>query len=74
MRKEFDYPDTLYCDQCETDVEIKKSTCTRMIEDTAGKRYPVTFTAALCPVCGKIVCDRDYYYSLNDVLERIEGR
>ena len=73
MRKIFDYPDLLYCDQCETDVEIVKKDLTREIVDEAGKCYKVHFTAAICPHCGKIVCERDYYYSLNEVLEHING-
>lgn len=73
MRREFDYTDYLYCDRCETDVEIARQECVRQIEDRTGKRYDVVFTAAVCPHCGKIVCERDYYYALNDVLSRIEG-
>ena len=54
----YEYPDVLYCDQCGQDVDSK------IVERTAtytrdGKEIPVKYKAAVCPVCGKTLCERD---------------
>lgn len=54
----YEYPNVLYCDKCREDVE------TKLVDRIAvyirdGKEIPVTYKAAVCPVCGNTLCERD---------------
>lgn len=54
----YEYPDVLYCDKCCADVEAK------LVDRTAtyikdGNEIHVAYKAAVCPVCGNTLCERD---------------
>ena len=60
MLSRYEYPDELYCDRCETDVAPEIRSCESVLERDDGKRIPVRYDAAFCPVCGNKLCERDY--------------
>lgn len=54
------YPDVLYCDKCQADVDtsIEMRTAEYVNNDT-GKCMLVPYRAAVCHVCGNTLCERD---------------
>lgn len=64
----FEYPEVLYCGKCGVDVESK------IVERTAdyeyrktGKKITVTYKAAVCPICGNTLCERDRDFAFADM-------
>ena len=54
----YEYPAVLWCDRCNKDVEItlEDRTATYTHEEA---EIPVPYKAAVCPICGKTLCERD---------------
>ena len=65
--KSWQYPDWLYCENCENDVPVVLTEKTEEVTHTGtdGKETPVTlrYTVAVCPYCGRTVCERDRHYA-----------
>lgn len=60
----FEYPEVLYCGKCGVDVESKIVERTAdCVDPGTGKKIPVPYKAAVCPVCGSTLCERDKYFS-----------
>jgi hypothetical protein len=54
----YEYPEVLYCDKCRADVDTK--IVDRVAVYTNGKQeIHVPYKAAVCPVCGNTLCERD---------------
>lgn len=60
----YQYPEELYCDQCDQDVRPEILAKEAAIERTDGLRISFSYRAALCPLCRKTLCERDYDYAL----------
>lgn len=56
--KPFVYPEVLYCDECKRDVAVSVIDCRTSFAHRSGQTE-VQYRAAACPVCGKVLCDRD---------------
>ena len=67
----YEYPEVLYCDQCGQDVDTKieerTATYTRDGED-----FQVSYRAAVCPVCGKTLCERDQDFAFVNAISQME--
>ena len=59
----YEYPDDLYCIQCDEDVKpaIEERT-EQLLKD--GKDVILPYSAAVCPKCGSLLCDRDRDYAV----------
>lgn len=56
----YEYPEELYCTRCGIDVKSKIVDATSTFTDNdTGEDLIVTYKAAVCPVCGDVLCDRD---------------
>lgn len=61
---EYRYPDVLYCIVCDEDVDaVIEPKQEKSIGDD-GKEIVIDYTVAICPVCGKELCRRDYYRAI----------
>lgn len=69
----YEYPDVLYCDRCDKDVDIK--IVDREAVYTHGKEeIRVPYKAAVCPICGNTLCERDQEFAfVNMTLRRENG-
>ena len=62
--KPYEYPDELYCDNCRQDVTPKIIDRAAAYDNSAtGKRIVVPYKAAVCPVCGNTLCERDQEFA-----------
>ena len=60
MIEPYSYPDELYCDQCHANVKVKILERTAKYDDReTGRELTVHYKAAVCPVCGNTLCERD---------------
>ena len=54
----YEYPEVLYCDKCHADVDTK--IVDRIaVYTNSGEDIQVPYKAAVCPVCGNTLCERD---------------
>ncbi len=68
------YPDVLYCDKCRQDVDTKVVERTATYENhKTGKEYAVPYKAAVCPVCGNTLCERDMDFAFINAITK-EGQ
>ena len=54
----YEYPDCLYCEQCDQDVD------TKIVERTGTYTNDLVtgtykYMVAVCPICGHTLCERD---------------
>ena len=64
----YEYPAVLYCDQCRADVETKiEERTVRCTHD--AKDIFVPYKAAVCPVCGRVLCERDRDFQIANAAE-----
>ena len=68
----FEYPAALYCPVCDQDVEpriVQRSA----VYGSAEKPVTVPYKAAVCPVCGKTLCERDRDFAFANSTEEQNG-
>ena len=69
--KHWIYPEYLYCDACETDVKVDVVERRDTVHNNqSGQDVTITYTAAVCPHCGKTVCERDYHLAFLRIDEK----
>ena len=69
----YEYPTELYCDQCDRDVGPKiEERTTAYTNYVTGQEYAVPWKAAVCPLCGKTLCERDQDYAFVELLKRMK--
>ena len=66
----YEYPDELYCEQCGNDVAPVLRRAERELTHEDGHTLTVRYMEAVCPRCGHVLCDRDYYCA---VAEAVRG-
>lgn len=60
MTESYEYPGVLYCGQCRQDVDTKIVERTAVyVHQRTGEEIAVSYKAAVCPVCGSTLCERD---------------
>jgi len=64
----YEYPAVLYCDQCHADVETKTEDRETVI-CMSGKEICVPYKAAVCPACGRMLCERDRDFQIANLAE-----
>ena len=68
----YGYPDTLYCDQCCHDVaaQVVDRVATYVMD---SKIVAVDYRAAVCPICGNTLCERDQSLALANYVSKREA-
>ena len=68
----YEYPAVLWCDRCNKDVEItlEDRTATYTHQD---EKIDVPYKAAVCPVCGKTLCERDRDFAFVNMTLKIDA-
>lgn len=59
----YKYPDELYCIRCDADVKPVLEDRVEEMEQN-GKPVKIPWKAAVCPVCGSLLCDRDLDFGI----------
>lgn len=56
--KKYEYPADLYCIACDEDVDVEIDTrIEKLVCD--GRNIDAPYDVAVCPKCGKVLCERD---------------
>ncbi len=67
MRNGYEYPKILYCGDCEKRVPVKLETRQDILVRELNhhtEEISVSYQAALCPLCGKVLCENDRDWAL----------
>lgn len=68
--KPYEYPDELYCDKCRQYVTPKIIDRTASYDNSeTGKSIEVPYKAAVCPVCGNMLCERDQEFAFINAIK-----
>lgn len=62
---EYRYPEALYCEGCDQDVSPAIVWRDALVAPRdGGAEIRFDYQAAVCPLCGQTLCERDYDYQL----------
>ena len=63
MTDSYEYPPVLYCVECDADVEPRlEEKAEALIVD--GHETQEGYKVACCPLCGRVLCERDRDYTI----------
>lgn len=61
----YEYPDELFCTDCRADVKpALKQRIDKYTDTDSGAELDAPCTIAVCPKCGKLLCEKDADYAL----------
>ena len=60
----YEYPDKLYCIYCDKDVKPEIDDRIDKYEYDTGLKLEAPCKIAICPKCGKLLCEKDADYAL----------